>query len=60
MQSCLYGQGMNAGFEDISVLYEMIESMVRLGINFSEYQNSRKPNADAIAELLSQFYGNEL
>jgi kynurenine 3-monooxygenase len=22
-----------------------------LGINFSEYQNSRKPNADAIAEL---------
>jgi kynurenine 3-monooxygenase len=25
MQSCLYGQGMNAGFEDISVLYEMIE-----------------------------------
>jgi kynurenine 3-monooxygenase len=25
MQLCLYGQGMNAGFEDISVLYEMIE-----------------------------------
>ena len=47
-----YGQGMNAGFEDISVLYEMIE---KYGDDwetiFSEYQNSRKPNADAIAEL---------
>jgi kynurenine 3-monooxygenase len=47
-----YGQGMNAGFEDISVLYEMIE---KYGddweLIFSEYQNSRKPNADAIAEL---------
>ena len=47
-----YGQGMNAGFEDISVLYEMIE---KYGDDwksiFSEYQKSRKPNADAIAEL---------
>ncbi len=47
-----YGQGMNAGFEDISVLYEMIE---KYGDDwqkiFSEYQDSRKPNADAIAEL---------
>ncbi|MBC5838562.1 FAD-dependent oxidoreductase [Flavobacterium muglaense] len=47
-----YGQGMNAGFEDISILYEMIE---KYGDDwetiFSEYQDSRKPNADAIAEL---------
>ncbi|UFH35893.1 FAD-dependent oxidoreductase [Flavobacterium acetivorans] len=47
-----YGQGMNAGFEDISVLYEMIE---KFGDDwetiFAEYQKSRKPNADAIAEL---------
>ncbi|NRT16145.1 kynurenine 3-monooxygenase [Flavobacterium sp. 28A] len=47
-----YGQGMNAGFEDISVLYEMME---KYGDDwekiFSEYQDSRKPNADAIAEL---------
>jgi kynurenine 3-monooxygenase len=47
-----YGQGMNAGFEDISILNEMIQlygddwKMV-----LSEYQKSRKPNADAIAEL---------
>ena len=47
-----YGQGMNAGFEDITVLYEMIleygEDWERI---FLEYQKSRKPNADAIAEL---------
>jgi kynurenine 3-monooxygenase len=47
-----YGQGMNAGFEDISVLYEMME---KYGDDwktiFSEYEKSRKPNADAIAEL---------
>ncbi len=47
-----YGQGMNAGFEDITILYEMME---RYGEDwemvFSEYEKSRKPNADAIAEL---------
>jgi kynurenine 3-monooxygenase len=47
-----YGQGMNAGFEDISILYEMIEEYGDdWKIIFSEYQKSRKPNADAIAEL---------
>jgi kynurenine 3-monooxygenase len=47
-----YGQGMNAGFEDISVLYEMIEEYGDdWELIFSEYQKSRKPNADAIAEL---------
>ncbi len=47
-----YGQGMNAGFEDITVLQELIE---KFGDDwkaiFSEYEKSRKPNADAIAEL---------
>ena len=47
-----YGQGMNAGFEDISVLDDLIEKhgddWERI---FKEYQKSRKPNADAIAEL---------
>jgi len=47
-----YGQGMNAGFEDITILSEM---MTKYGDDwktiFSEYQKSRKPNADAIAEL---------
>lgn len=47
-----YGQGMNAGFEDISVLYEMMEKYGEDWVTiFSEYEKSRKPNADAIAEL---------
>ena len=47
-----YGQGMNAGFEDISVLSMLME---KHGDDwksiFSAYQKNRKPNADAIAEL---------
>lgn len=47
-----YGQGMNAGFEDIYVLKQLME---KYGDDweriFSEYQKERKPNADAIAEL---------
>ncbi len=47
-----YGQGMNAGFEDISILYEMMQQYGNDWEKiFSEYQQSRKPNADAIAEL---------
>ena len=47
-----YGQGMNAGFEDIFVLNQKIE---KYGDDwqsiFEEYQTERKPNGDAIAEL---------
>ncbi|WP_282786852.1 FAD-dependent oxidoreductase [Flavobacterium croceum] len=47
-----YGHGMNAGFEDITILNEFI---LKFGDDwntiFAEYQKSRKPNADAIAEL---------
>ncbi|WP_037325262.1 FAD-dependent oxidoreductase [Salinimicrobium terrae] len=47
-----YGQGMNAGFEDISEL-SRLES--QFGDDweqiFAHYQALRKPNADAIAEL---------
>ncbi|HSI71391.1 MAG TPA: NAD(P)/FAD-dependent oxidoreductase [Gillisia sp.] len=47
-----YGQGMNAGFEDISVLDDLME---KYGDDwekiFQQYQDLRKPNADAIAEL---------
>ena len=47
-----YGQGMNAGFEDITILNEMIEKhQDDWETIFREYQKSRKPNADAIAEL---------
>ena len=47
-----YGHGMNAGFEDITILSEIME---KKGDDweaiFKEYEESRKPNADAIAEL---------
>jgi hypothetical protein len=47
-----YGQGMNAGFEDITVLHEMITLYGNDWDKiFNEYEKSRKPNADAIAEL---------
>lgn len=47
-----YGQGMNAGFEDIAVLDDLMEEYKDdWKTIFSEYQTSRKPNADAIAEL---------
>ena len=47
-----YGHGMNAGFEDITILNGLME---KYGDDwqtiFTEYENSRKPNTDAIAEL---------
>jgi kynurenine 3-monooxygenase len=47
-----YGQGMNAGFEDI---YFLDQLMAQYGDDwetiFRSYQEQRKPNADAIAEL---------
>ena len=47
-----YGQGMNAGFEDIFVLDALIEEYQDdWGTIFKHYQEQRKPNADAIAEL---------
>lgn len=47
-----YGHGMNAGFEDITILNELIQTYGDdWNAIFSEYEISRKPNADAIAEL---------
>ncbi len=47
-----YGQGMNAGFEDIYVLNSLIqEEGDDWEAIFKRYQEVRKPNADAIAEL---------
>lgn len=47
-----YGQGMNAGFEDIFVLSNLlVKHKDDWATAFEEYQKERKPNADAIAEL---------
>jgi kynurenine 3-monooxygenase len=50
-----YGQGMNAAFEDCVVLDECIEEHgPDWNTVFSTYQESRKVNADAIADLALQ------
>lgn len=47
-----YGHGMNAGFEDITILSQLMEQYGDDWLTiFKEYEISRKPNADAIAEL---------
>lgn len=47
-----YGQGMNAGFEDCTVLNELIDKHDYNWNNiFPEFNILRKPNADAVADL---------
>jgi kynurenine 3-monooxygenase len=47
-----YGQGMNCGFEDCVVLNELVNKHnENWPAIFKEYQDLRKPDADAIADL---------
>ncbi len=47
-----YGQGMNCGFEDCVVLNKLIEKhQDDWALIFREYEELRKPDADAIADL---------
>lgn len=48
-----YGQGLNAGLEDIDVLMNIVEEEkgANWGNILKKYQDCRKPNGDAIAEL---------
>jgi kynurenine 3-monooxygenase len=48
-----YGQGMNAGFEDCSILIDIIEKNndANWEIIMKEYQHARKINGDAVAQL---------
>lgn len=46
-----YGQGMNSGFEDCSVLMEIIDANDNWDTILDEFQKSRKDNADGISEL---------
>lgn len=50
-----FGQGMNCGFEDCTVLNDLLESH-RDDITkvFRDFERVRKPNTDAIAELAMQ------
>lgn len=52
-----YGQGMNCGFEDCAVLNDLIEELDHDWSKiFKAYEQSRKPNGDAIAELATRNY----
>jgi kynurenine 3-monooxygenase len=53
-----YGQGMNASFEDVAVLDDLIgdDRNPNWRILFDHYQKERKLNADAIAELAIDNY----
>ena len=47
-----YGQGMNAGFEDCTILAALIDKHGNdWNTILNEYDNSRKPNGDAVADL---------
>ena len=48
-----YGQGMNAGFEDCTVLNELLDQHgdADWPAIFAEFQAQRKPNTDAMADL---------
>lgn len=47
-----YGQGMNSGFEDCSVLHEIMEKHEGDWSKiFNDFEQQRKPDADAISDL---------
>jgi len=52
-----YGQGMNSGFEDCSVMNDLMDKYGRDWDSvLDEFQKMRKPDADAIAELAMRNY----
>ena len=51
-----YGQGMNGGFEDCTVLWELMQKYTENGVEnwskiFEEYSEVRKPDGDALQDL---------
>ena len=52
-----YGQGMNAGFEDCFVMWELFNKHKNWDKTFKEYQEIRKPDGDALQDLsLDNYY----
>lgn len=52
-----YGQGMNAGFEDCFVMWELYKKHKNWEKTFKEYQEIRKPDGDALQDLsLDNYY----
>jgi len=46
-----FGQGMNAGFEDCTELARLLDASADVAAAFARFSETRKPNADAIADL---------
>lgn len=47
-----YGQGMNAGFEDCTILYSLMDSYGEDWLTiFQQYEKLRRPNGDAVGDL---------
>jgi len=52
-----FGQGMNAGFEDCSVMWQLMHKHKEDWPSiFKEYESIRKPNGDAVQDLSLQNY----
>ena len=52
-----YGQGMNASFEDVAVLDEILDANLDSWVAiFKAYEKARKANADAIGDLAVENY----
>ena len=52
-----YGQGMNAGFEDCFVMWELYNKCGNWKETFQEFQKIRKPDGDALQDLsLDNYY----
>jgi kynurenine 3-monooxygenase len=51
-----YGQGMNSGMEDCTVLDDLLDSAADWGSALAEYTRLRKPDGDAILELALRNY----
>ena len=52
-----YGQGMNAGFEDCFVMWELYNNYNNWDDTFREFQIIRKPDGDALQDLsLDNYY----
>ncbi|XP_044715445.1 FAD binding domain-containing protein [Hirsutella rhossiliensis] len=51
-----YGQGMNAGMEDVRILFSVLDKHVDVAKALAEYSAVREPDAHAINELALQNY----
>lgn len=51
-----HGQGMNAAFEDCSILDELLDRHERWADLFADFETARRPNTQAIAQMAIENY----